>query len=672
MKGRWHVMSLKRKGGLFVQNFPVYTYSNGIPSLDIPSVQGNCYYDGYFIGDRGSFASISTCSGLKGILIIEMIAFSILPVKSSRKFEHALYRLSRVSGDTCGVKTKESPKFWTKPESFSLLEFSSAQFTHAWSYPKYLEIFIVVDNIRFQMWDKNVTTTTQTLIDVLALVNHHMKQINLEVVLAGVEIWSERNLVQISQDLQETLYDFNQWQASELPKRATYGVAHLITGQDVGNHQGHAFVGTICASRNPTGVEVFHQEDVPRFAALLAHELSHNLGMKHDHPACTCPDSHFCSMHELITLKGTFSNCSLKDFYKMLGSSQGTCLYNKPKSKSPFGRRYCGNKIVEDGEQCDCGNAQECQDDECCLPSCQLKKDSECAFGPCCKNCRFAKATTPCRPRVDECDLPEYCNGTSRWCQPDTHKQDGIPCRDQSYCYNGRCGSLEKQCVELFGKGSRAASHRCYHMNTQGNRFGNCGIRWHGPVRVFSQCQPQDTMCGKLYCENIQRLPHIKSHHAFFQLLMEDTWCWGVDLYNALDMPNGGLVQDGTSCGPRKICINQSCLDIEDIFHDNCSLDKCHGKGICNNLKNCHCNRGYEPPTCQFQGQGGSLDSGPSPRFKIVHHKLASLLWFIMVFAWLLMPIIFVGVCSYWKIDKPQIREEDDQDSSVGREDGEV
>ncbi|XP_027718283.1 disintegrin and metalloproteinase domain-containing protein 1-like [Vombatus ursinus] len=670
MKGSWHVISLKQKRGLSVQNFPVYTYSNGIPGLDMPFIQDDCYYDGYLVGDQGSFASISTCSGLKGILIIQTVAFGILPVKSSKKFEHAVYRLSKVSRDACGVKERESQESWASAKGLGPTELSPAHFPYAWSQTKYLEIFIVVDNIRFQMWDRNVTTTTQTLLDVLSLVNQRMKQINLEVVLAGVEIWSERDLVQISWDLQETLYGFNRWQASELPKRARHDVAHLVTGQDLGSHQGQAFVGSICTSGNMTGVEVFHHEDVPRFAALLAHELSHNLGLKHDHPGCTCPDSLLCSMHTSVTLEGSFSNCSVENFYEMLDRGQGSCLYDRPEPRSPFGRQYCGNRIVEEGEACDCGSHRACKKDPCCLPSCRLKKGSDCAFGPCCRKCRFAQAATPCRPSADECDLPEYCNGTSLWCQPDSYKQDGTPCKGEGSCYQGRCRSLENQCVEVFGEGSRAAPARCYRMNTHGDRFGNCGSKWQGPVRVFIKCQPKDIMCGSLYCENVQRLPHIKSHHAFIQFRMEDTWCWGADLHDALDIPNGGLVKDGTSCGPRKICINQSCLDAGAMLHRDCSLVRCHERGVCNNLKNCHCDYGYSPPTCESQGQGGSLDSGPSPKVRVIHPKLTALFWLLMATALLLTPITFVGICFWRKMEKAWAKELEVQDSSVDREAG--
>lgn len=52
--------------------------------------------------------------------------------------------------------------------------------------------------------------------------------------------------------------------------------------------------------------------------------------------------------------------------------------------KVAFGGAKCGNGILEEGEECDCGSTTSCPN-RCCVPStCRLAEHAECADGDCC------------------------------------------------------------------------------------------------------------------------------------------------------------------------------------------------------------------------------------------------------------------------------------------------
>ncbi|XP_031409427.1 disintegrin and metalloproteinase domain-containing protein 21-like isoform X3 [Meleagris gallopavo] len=357
-----------------------------------------------------------------------------------------------------------------------------------------------------------------------------------------------------------------------------------------------------------------HTRRLSSFIVTFVHELGHNLGMRHDERHCKCRRKR-CIMYESESDTDAFSDCSYKDYFDLLGSG-GSCLRQSPALGSYYTlkREYCGNKIVESGEQCDCGSKSDCRNDPCCHPNCTLTAGSVCASGKCCKGCQILPAGTLCRARTGNCDLPEYCNGTSPWCRPDLYVQDGAPCEDGAYCYKGKCSSHSKQCKHLFGKQARPAPLDCFkEVNSRGDRFGNCGIR-NGIL--FTKCSVEDALCGRLQCENIHKLPSLQNHITVIQTPAGDKKCWGLDYHIGMPVADLGAVEDGTTCGSNKICIERTCTDISVLNYD-CNITKCHNRGVCNNLRNCHCEYGWAPPYCEREGFGGSIDSGPPPSKQI-------------------------------------------------------
>lgn len=75
--------------------------------------------------------------------------------------------------------------------------------------------------------------------------------------------------------------------------------------------------------------------------------------------ACGCQDWHGCIMRpSVIGDEGIqpykFSTCSADQFQQWMGEGHALCLLNKPNQIPDFGT--CGNGIVDEGEDCDCGN----------------------------------------------------------------------------------------------------------------------------------------------------------------------------------------------------------------------------------------------------------------------------------------------------------------------------
>ena len=215
----------------------------------------------------------------------------------------------------------------------------------------------------------------------------------------------------------------------------------------------------ICHPPLDCGVNNFKGDPWSVFALTVAHELGHTLGMQHDEEFCVC-GQRACLMNAIRLPAERFTNCSYAEFTKTT-LNQGSCLHNPPIPGAVFMLKRCGNGVIEGEEKCDCGSIKQCEQDPCCLLNCTLRPGAACAFGLCCKDCKFMPSGELCRPQINECDLPEWCNGTSHQCPEDVHVQDGIPCSDSAFCYQKRCNSRDEQCREIFGEGAKSASQIC-------------------------------------------------------------------------------------------------------------------------------------------------------------------------------------------------------------------
>ncbi|XP_067422735.1 disintegrin and metalloproteinase domain-containing protein 29-like [Emydura macquarii macquarii] len=340
-------------------------------------------------------------------------------------------------------------------------------------------------------------------------------------------------------------------------------------------------------------------------------------GTKSYHGADKCPGTNFGTADNTCTdnwriMCTEFSNCSRADYFNMIRKPGKTCLLNIPEKKI-FGTQMCGNGVIEDEEECDCGMDEVCLRSGCCLSNCTIKPGAACISGLCCKKCQFHRQGKICRESIGECDLPEYCNGTSNWCPEDVFKEDGTPCRDNNCCFQGRCRSHERQCKAIFGKGAHLAPMSCFEaLNTKGDRCGNCG----GDGLTYKKCQQKDVLCGRLQCVNVKKIPRTKNIGSIVQTPVDNILCWGTEFHTGKDMVDVGSVGDGTACGDNKICINRTCVNITILNYD-CNYTKCSDRGVCNSKKNCHCNYGWAPPDCKYKGFGGSVDSGPPPTSKM-------------------------------------------------------
>ncbi|XP_062974515.1 disintegrin and metalloproteinase domain-containing protein 21-like [Elgaria multicarinata webbii] len=610
LEGKGHMVHLRQKKGFIPKHFPVFTYSKkGELHTDYPFIPDDCFYRGFVEGTPSSLVTLSTCSGgLRGLFQLENGSYEIEPVRASTTFQHVVYRLEEEKGAgrmRCGLTEEEQSRQGAMIQNKESVVGKSVSEGEWWSHTRYAKVAIVVDFELYVKFNKNETLVILHVLDVIHTSNSFYEPLSVLVSIAGLEIWSEKNLINLTDSIKSALENFRVWRRDTLVKRLVHDAGHLFVNKSLTGAVGLTYLGFLCDNHYSAAVETYATSSLFVFSGTFSHELGHNLGMPHDADYCHCGKK-FCLMFPTEVYTDKFSNCSYSYYFRRRNHR---CLLIPPDPDKMYNFKYCGNKVVETGEQCDCGSKAECASDPCCQSNCTLRSGAACAFGLCCTNCQYLPARSICRQNTSICDLPEYCNGTSERCPEDVYMQDGAPCSDGAYCYHGHCSTHSGQCKAIFGKHATVTSESCFRaMNAQGDRFGNCGLK-HGAYR---KCDPKSYLCGRIQCDNIDDLPSLEEHITIIHSSFGSDECWGTDFHSGMKTTDIGAVRDGTPCGTDMMCMDGQCRNVSLLKYD-CNITMCHNRGTCNNLKHCHCDYGWAPPDCLNKGYGGSLDSGPAP-----------------------------------------------------------
>ncbi|XP_055969858.1 disintegrin and metalloproteinase domain-containing protein 21-like [Sorex fumeus] len=608
--GQRHIVHLKTNKLFLARHIPVFTYTEqGALLEDHPFFQDDCFYHGYVEGDPESQVALSTCfGGFQGTLMTNDITYGIKPKLLSTTFEHLVYRRESDESFTltdCGMTDKEITA-QLKLVKRRITPEMRVRYLDWWIHTFYIEVGVVVDRQRFLHSNRNITLVFNDICLVMNQVGLLLKALALQVALMGVEVWSQKNLIPIH-DVNDTLKIFCIWKQSAWVNRLPHDIAHLFVKKNFSRALGASYWESACDPSQSCAVEPFLEDNIEAFSYKVTHQIGHNVGMVHDSiKNCTCGEDH-CIMFYEYKPSRKFSNCSFNEFWEFAYTQ--TCLYSLSAPNKMFKHIRCGNGVAEEGEECDCGTMELCSEDLCCNSNCTLIPGASCAFGLCCETCGLMGPGEVCRKVENECDLPEWCNGTSHHCPEDVYIQDGFPCSN-GYCYEKRCNGRDDQCRKIFGPQAKSANMKCYkEINSQGDRFGHCGII----DTQYIKCNGSQRLCGRIQCDNVKKLPLLIDHTTVHFTNFQNIHCWGTDYHIGMSIPDIGAVTDGTLCGLDQICIQRKCVDISVLDLTTCTAEICTNNGICNNKHNCHCDYGFSPPFCSEPGYGGSIDSGPAP-----------------------------------------------------------
>ncbi|XP_062855723.1 disintegrin and metalloproteinase domain-containing protein 19 [Trichomycterus rosablanca] len=631
------VLQLQKNEELLAPNYQEVWYGpNGERQFFKPSRRDHCYYHGTVKGVQDSSVVLSTCTGLRGIISMNSsVTYMIEPLPNQTVSQgHAVFNAEslKIPQSTCGQQHGEqnhTDKLDQLIGGIAQAYQTNREKREVSHSMKYVELMVVADHAECLKHQGNLEKIKAKLLEAVNYVDKFYKALNIRVALILLEIWNDGDKINVSANPYSTLGEFLSWRRKQLQQLPNDN-AQLITGTSFhGTTIGLAPLKAMCSEYQSGGVNSDHSDVAVGVAATMAHEMGHNFGMNHDSEGCcqALPDDGGCIMAAATghPFPRVFNPCNLAELKRYLNSGGGKCLFNLPNTRVMYGGQRCGNGYLEEGEECDCGEEEECSSPCCNSNNCTLKAGAECAHGVCCENCKLKSPGVLCRPNSGSCDLPEYCDGKSESCPANFYLVDGSPCAySEAYCYTGMCLTLEQQCLSLWGKDARPAPDLCFtKVNEAGDPYGNCGKDLMG---VYRKCSERNAKCGKIQCQSAASKPTETNAVAIDTTVTYDgnrkILCRGTHVYksnhrgqnqgdeNQGDTLDPGLVMTGTKCGEKAICFNGECRNTSFLRADECNA-KCHGHGMCNNNHNCHCDKGWAPPSCLNPGNGGSVDSGP-------------------------------------------------------------
>ncbi|XP_029977646.1 zinc metalloproteinase-disintegrin-like jararhagin [Sphaeramia orbicularis] len=606
IEGRNHTIHLDKNRNLISRDYTETHYSEDGKRVTFSPNEEHCYYHGHIEGMTESSVSVGICSGISGFVRAQQQIYLIEPLGPSDDSEHAVYRQEHLK--ICHTPDCESSFNTTTlydldkdqgPRPAGLFRSKSWKSKPIADPQRFVELFVVVDNAEYQRYGSETKTR------ILGVVNHVDKvyrALNIRIMLVGLEIWTNKNKMDVDLNSEATLDNFLMWRQTDLLKRVKHDNAQFVTGLDFeGDTVGLANKFAMCTG-NSGGVNQDHHTSPIGLASTIAHEMGHNFGLSHDSPGCMCGPSYSsgnCVMADKLRTSSQafpefFSSCSEEQFTEFLARAQPSCLSKPASVKTIDVSPRCGNALVDPEEECDCGTVEECTNPCCDAATCRLTSGSQCAHGLCCDNCQFRSAGSVCRKSASGCDLPEYCTGVSMECPEDSFVMNGKPCYDQAqgYCYNGQCPTHRQHCWRLFGQDARVASDACFDLNRQGQEGAHCGITEYG----YAPCPVPHLKCGSIFCEDGGE--SITGKRALFTVrgFIKCKVAVDDDKTRSLDM-----VPEGAKCGSNKVCFDNRCVDISVYGKAEDCAKKCNNNGVCNHKKECHCNPGWAPPHCDIQ-----------------------------------------------------------------------
>ncbi|EGV94682.1 Disintegrin and metalloproteinase domain-containing protein 18 [Cricetulus griseus] len=206
---RWGILTVSLSAESetpFLQITVPQKIESNIKDAKAAEAQAHCFYQGHAAEIPASTVTLSTCSGLRGLLQLENITYGIEPLESSATFEHMIYQIKNNNIDYSPLRDNlnsqhesQSYRILVKPEKAENVSLMK----------RTLRVKIVMDKAMM------------------------FSELKMTVMLTSLEIWSDENKIETNGDADEVLQRFLVWKQNQPSERVKVIMYLLLRSQGI-------------------------------------------------------------------------------------------------------------------------------------------------------------------------------------------------------------------------------------------------------------------------------------------------------------------------------------------------------------------------------------------------------------------------------------------------------
>uniref|UniRef100_A0A915AM68 Peptidase M12B domain-containing protein n=1 Tax=Parascaris univalens TaxID=6257 RepID=A0A915AM68_PARUN len=219
---------------------------------------------------------------------------------------------------------------------------------------RYIETLLLVDSDVLRFYDRDMKKLRRAVTSLLQALDLYLYQIDLRIIVVDIIELNVHNVTL------EYMANYRSEKYAHLPE---HDLAILISNAYEG---GIAYVNGIC-SRSAVGIIGFFADAPMEYASIFFHELAHLLGLSHD-ALVSCACNSIDSDEGCLKIDGFDYDCSVQALVEKL--PEHICIQLPPQNVPKTALAVCGNQIVEQHEECDCGPERFCKSMICDAATC--------------------------------------------------------------------------------------------------------------------------------------------------------------------------------------------------------------------------------------------------------------------------------------------------------------